>query len=151
LEHGARVEPTVVSKWVLVLPGFAPAGEVLLFRQKDPKPWWPWRGPSGALRRAADFGGAQTRYAQTMRAFLRIRLYDLASPQGHRLLVKEEATESLVLLKDSIDFMFCAAGTKIGTIRYQEGVGSFLGYQSPFPREAGMGAATAGSAQMVST
>jgi hypothetical protein len=51
LEHGARVEPTVVSKWLLVLPGFAPAGEVLLFRQKDPKPWWPWRGPSGALRR----------------------------------------------------------------------------------------------------
>ncbi len=24
-----------------MLPGFAPAGEVLLFRQKDPKPWTP--------------------------------------------------------------------------------------------------------------
>ena len=26
-----------------------PHGEVLLFRQKDPKPWAPGRGPSGAF------------------------------------------------------------------------------------------------------
>ncbi len=32
------------------LPGFVPAAEPLLFRQKDPKPFWPWHGPSGALR-----------------------------------------------------------------------------------------------------
>ena len=110
MEDCALVFPTIVSKWLLVLPGFGPAAEVLLFRQKDPKPWWPWRGPSGSLRRVADFGGAQTRFAQTMRAFLRNRLHDLASPQGHGSLVKEGANESLELLKDGIDFMFCAAG-----------------------------------------
>ena len=26
-----------------------PHGEILLFRQKDPKPWAPGRGPSGAF------------------------------------------------------------------------------------------------------
>ena len=52
----------------------------------------------------------QLSFAQTMRAFLRNRLHDLASPQGHGSLVKEGATESLELLKDGIDFMFCAAG-----------------------------------------
>ena len=51
------------------VPGFVPAAEVLLFRQKDPKPCWPWCGPSGSLRSAADSGVAQTRYAQTMRDF----------------------------------------------------------------------------------
>ena len=75
----------MVSMSFLEMPGFAPANEVLLFRQKDPKPWWPWRGPSGALRRVADSGGAQTRCAQTMRAFLRSRQHDLASPQGHEI------------------------------------------------------------------
>jgi hypothetical protein len=32
----ALVNPTLVSTWFSVLPGFAPAGEDLLFRQKDP-------------------------------------------------------------------------------------------------------------------
>ena len=86
-----------------------------------------------------------------MRAFLRNRLHDLASPQGHGSLVKEGATESLELLRDGIDVMFCAAGTNPGIKRYQEGTGSFLGYKSSFPREADMGADPAGPAQMVST
>jgi hypothetical protein len=47
LEHGARVEPILVSKGLLVLPGFAPAGEVLLFRQKDPKPLMPYPASFG--------------------------------------------------------------------------------------------------------
>ena len=67
---------------------------------------WPFGCPASF----ADFGGAQTRYAQTMRAFPRNRLHDLASPQGHGSLVKEGATESLELLKDGMDVMFCAAG-----------------------------------------
>ncbi|MBA3964244.1 MAG: hypothetical protein H0X47_00400 [Nitrospirales bacterium] len=75
---------------------------------------WPFWCPASF----ADFGGAQTRYAQTMRAFLRNRLHDLASPQGHGSLVKEGGTESLELLKDGIDVMFCAAGTNLGTKRY---------------------------------
>jgi hypothetical protein len=53
----------------------------------------------------------QLRYAQTMRAFLRNRLHDLASPQGHGSLVKERTAESLELLKDGIDVIFWAAGT----------------------------------------
>ena len=32
------------------MQGFAPADEVLLFRQKDPKPFPPVRGPSSSLR-----------------------------------------------------------------------------------------------------
>jgi len=37
----ALVNPTLVSTWFSVLPGFAPAGEALLFRQKAPKPLTP--------------------------------------------------------------------------------------------------------------
>jgi hypothetical protein len=40
-ERIARVFPTLVSTWCSVLPGFAPAGEALLFRQKAPKPVTP--------------------------------------------------------------------------------------------------------------
>ena len=57
----------------------------------------------------------QLSFAQTMRAFLRNRLHDLASPQGHGSLMKEGATESL---RDGIDAMFCAAGPNPGTKRY---------------------------------
>jgi hypothetical protein len=68
-----------------------------------------------------------------MRAFLRNRLHDLASPQFHGSLVKEGATESLELLRDGIDAMFCAAGFRPGTKRYQEGAG-FFKYKPSFPR-----------------
>jgi hypothetical protein len=37
----AFVNPTLVSTWFSVLPGFAPAGEALLFRKKGPKPLTP--------------------------------------------------------------------------------------------------------------
>ncbi|MDH3769981.1 MAG: hypothetical protein OET79_03205 [Nitrospirota bacterium] len=37
----ALVNPTLVSMGFSVLPGFAPAGEALLFRQKSPKPLTP--------------------------------------------------------------------------------------------------------------
>ena len=46
------------------------------------------------------------RYAQTLRAFLRNRLHNLSSPQGHGSLVKERATESLEFLRDGIDVIF---------------------------------------------
>jgi hypothetical protein len=39
--HFELVQLTFVSRGFSMLPGFAPAGEVLLFRQKDPKPWTP--------------------------------------------------------------------------------------------------------------
>jgi hypothetical protein len=93
----------------------------------------------------------QLSFAQTLRAFLRNRLHDVASPQGHGSLEREGATESLEVLKDDIDVICCAAGTNLGTKRYQQGTGSFFGDKSPFPREADMGADLAGPAQMVST
>ena len=40
-ERIALVSPTLVSTEFSVLPGFAPAGEALLFRQKAPKPVTP--------------------------------------------------------------------------------------------------------------
>ncbi len=50
------VSSTLVSMCFSVLPGFAPAGEALLFWQKDPKPFSP---SSAAFNRAdADHGGA---------------------------------------------------------------------------------------------
>ena len=47
----------------------SPYAEALLFRQKDPKPCRPWRGPSGSPVRFADSGGAQIRQAQTVCTF----------------------------------------------------------------------------------
>ena len=35
-----------------MLPGFAPAAEVLFFREKDPKPFLPGCSPSGSLTAA---------------------------------------------------------------------------------------------------
>jgi hypothetical protein len=40
-ERNACVATSIGSKGFSVLPGFAPAGEALLFRQKDPKPLTP--------------------------------------------------------------------------------------------------------------
>ena len=46
----------------------APRAEVLLFRQKDPKPWAPGRGPSGAFAAVPKGLGCGTRFAQTVLA-----------------------------------------------------------------------------------
>ena len=50
--------------------GFRPRtrAEVLLFRQKDPKPWAPGRGPSGAFAPVPKGLGCGTRFAQTVLA-----------------------------------------------------------------------------------
>ena len=40
-EHIALVFPTLVSRGFSVLPGFAPGGELLFFREKEPKPLTP--------------------------------------------------------------------------------------------------------------
>ncbi|MDR4483739.1 MAG: hypothetical protein R3B95_11060 [Nitrospirales bacterium] len=64
----------------------------------------------------------QLSFAQILRAFLRNRLHDLASPQGHESL--ERTAESSELLRDGIDGMFCAAETNPDIKRYQEGPGS---------------------------
>jgi len=66
-ERIALVNPTFVLTWFSVLPGFAPAGEALLFRQKSPKPLTPRLASTGADGRQLEEGGptlsAQTRSA----------------------------------------------------------------------------------------
>ena len=44
------------------------SGQALLFRQKDPKPCSPVRGPSGASASAPNHGGCATRSGQTVLA-----------------------------------------------------------------------------------
>ena len=46
----------------------APHAEILLFRQKDPKPWAPGRGPPGAFAPVPKGLGCGTRFAQTVLA-----------------------------------------------------------------------------------
>jgi hypothetical protein len=60
----ALVNPTLVSMGFSVLPGFAPAGEALLFRQKSPKPLTPRLASTGGDGRQLEEGGP-TRSAQT--------------------------------------------------------------------------------------
>ena len=91
-------------KRLLVMPGFGPAAEVLLFRQKDPKPCWPWRGPLPpqgqalrvpcAVRRhrrranSRSLPCAMSKGSNSARLFLRCRLHCSASPQAsYRILV----------------------------------------------------------------
>ena len=63
-ERIALVSPIIVSACFSALPGFAPAGEALLFRQKDPKPLTPrlasWERTDDNLKE-----GRPTRFAQT--------------------------------------------------------------------------------------
>ncbi|HSF08120.1 MAG TPA: hypothetical protein VLA60_01835 [Nitrospirales bacterium] len=63
--------------------GVRPGSRGPFVSAKGPKTIVAVAWPFGCPTSFADFGGAQTRYAQTMRAFPRIRLHDLASPQGH--------------------------------------------------------------------
>jgi len=66
-ERIALVNPPFVLTWFSVLPGFAPAGEALLFWQKSPKPLTPRLASTGADGRQLEEGGptlsAQTRSA----------------------------------------------------------------------------------------
>ena len=79
-----------LGKGMALLPGFAPAVEALLFRQKDPKPCWPWRRPSGALRRSptpaarklVEFVLTPWEGLKQCAPFLRCRLHGSALPPG---------------------------------------------------------------------
>ena len=85
--------------------GFGPAAEVLLFRQKGPKPFWPCHGPSGALRGSPTpsallrTGPAACKLAELVlrcveglkqcSPFSRCRLHCLAMPPGQEIQMKE--------------------------------------------------------------
>ena len=49
-----------------ILLGFVPTAEILLFRQKNPKPFPPVRGPTGPFVALPNQDGSETRYAQTV-------------------------------------------------------------------------------------
>ncbi len=69
----------------------APHAEVLLFRQKDPKPFPPAHGPAVLLRPSPESHGCGTRFSQTVLAETSIRRWDSATR-------KAEHTESFLLL-----------------------------------------------------
>ena len=64
------------------MQGFAPADEVLLFRQKDPKPFLPVRVPPGAWSTTPNQDGSGTRCAQTTFAERSIRGGGPAAPNA---------------------------------------------------------------------
>ena len=64
------------------MSGFGPTAEVLLFRQKDPKPCWPWHGPSGALRGSPTPAAGKLAWLKHCPPFLRCRLHGSAMPPG---------------------------------------------------------------------
>ena len=54
----------LVICWGIILCRVSPLhDEVLLFRQKDPKPFLPVRGPAGSLRLRTESYGSETRSA----------------------------------------------------------------------------------------
>ena len=65
--YSSRLSGTEGRKACGVSP---PHGEILLFRQKDPKPWAPRRGPSGAFASVPNGWGCGTRCAQTVLALI---------------------------------------------------------------------------------
>ena len=61
-----------------------PHGEVLLFRQKDPKPWAPGRGPLGAFAAVPKFRAAELASLKQSSPTHRIRDRGAATPAGAR-------------------------------------------------------------------
>ncbi len=59
-----------------------PYGEVLLFRQKDPKPCWPWHGPLGTLRGSPTPEAGKLAALRHCPPFYRCRLHCSAMPPG---------------------------------------------------------------------
>ena len=77
-EVGGR-HPGCLVKSFLFEGVSAPHDEVLLFWQKDPKPFPPAHGPAGLLRPSTESHGCGTRSAQTVLAEKSIQRWDLAT------------------------------------------------------------------------
>jgi len=85
-EQAVLLNP-ILSKGLFVVAGFRHGRRGPFVLAKGPKTMlavaWSFECPA----RFADYGGAQTRSAQTVRAFLRSRLHGSAMPQGHSILM----------------------------------------------------------------
>jgi len=78
--------------WLLpnyFMQGFAPADEILLFRQKDPKPFPPVRSPLGPSATVPNQDGSGTRCAQTALAERPIRYGGSAAHEGGEIFKKQ--------------------------------------------------------------
>ena len=73
------------------LPGFVPADDPLLFRQKWAKPCWPWCSPSGSLRGSPTPAARKLAMLKQCAPFSRCRLHCSATPQGQKSLQREWA------------------------------------------------------------
>ena len=72
------------------MPGFVPATEPLLFRQKWPKPCWPRPVPPGALRGSPTPAAGKLAALKHCPPFLRCRLHCSAMPLGQGIFRKEK-------------------------------------------------------------
>jgi hypothetical protein len=81
-------------------PGLGPAAEVLFFREKDPKPYWPCHGPSGALRGSPTPAACKLAALKHCPPFLRWRLHCSAMPPGQGSL--EETVDQLAALRQGL-------------------------------------------------
>ena len=90
------------------MPGFGPAADPLLFRQKWTKSCWPWHGPSGALRGSPT--SAASKLAEPVLSlveglkhcppFLRCRLHGSALPPGQGVLFLRTKVYDIQLLNE---------------------------------------------------
>jgi len=76
------VSPTLVSTCFSVLPGFAPASEALLFRQKDPKPLTPRPASSDKSNAGHGRAGQLAVLKQGPPVNRNVRLWDRAAGAG---------------------------------------------------------------------
>ena len=60
----------------------APHDEILLFRQKDPKPWAPGRGPLGAFAPVPKVRAAELASLRQSSPYIQIRHRGAATPAG---------------------------------------------------------------------
>ena len=82
------------------MQGFAPADEVLLFRQKCPKPCSPVRGPLGSSASVPNQDGEGTRSAQTALAEGPIRYGGSAAHEGEETL--EELADKISQIQSPV-------------------------------------------------
>ncbi len=92
---GASFGSYIEASWTRA--GSRPGSRATFVSAKVAKTMLAVAWPFGSPARFADFGGAQTRCAQTMPAFFRSRLHGSASPQGQ-----------------GIPIMFCFSWTNSG-------------------------------------
>jgi len=76
------------------MQGFAPANEVLLFRQKDPKPFPPVRGPAGSSASTPNKMARELAPLKQPSPKSRFRGYGSAAPEGGETFKKKPSIQT---------------------------------------------------------